>query len=452
MGRVLMRTDLCNEVPGVVVHREKMKQRSLSYPVTTSGHKTLGGGGRKRRVPRVIANSTPLLLEPELTNLPLDSVTGRLVGGETPDARPVLVYLQKGEALGDSVIHVATYRAARLAFPRHRIVNLCSHSSVYATATMASLAKQFLDEVRPGQPINRGPLSLARSLATLGPVDVVLEFRSNLNALWSYLMSWRARRYVANVAGYMLRRGVGLQPLLRPATSVARYHRLVEIAAGRPLPLDHQLPEMPGAAAHARELLPSGPRYLGLVPGPSASSKSWPIEKFVELAGKARELNLQPVFLLGLSEAAEETRLRQLLPGIILIGPSSVGNPASELAWVIHAAAARLTACVAVEGGIGHLVATRSGPLLTLEGPTNATRWRPVTPHWWLLRARDFGSRATHAIPVHAVMSVLAEMVRWVAVMNRSPLSANTSSVGGGGTQHCSATSIMLCCTMGLML
>ncbi|HEX5219867.1 MAG TPA: glycosyltransferase family 9 protein [Verrucomicrobiae bacterium] len=328
-----------------------------------------------------------------------------------PDAsKPVLVYLQKGEALGDSVIHLATYRAARLAFPRHRIVNLCSHPSVYATKTMSPLAGQFLDEVHTMQPIDRGPLPLARKLAALGPIDVVIEFRSNLNALWSYLATWRVRCYVANVAGYMLRRGVGLQPLRRPVTNAARFHKMIEMAAGRSLPSDSRLPEMPTATAQAARLLPAGRRYVGLVPGPSSSIKSWPLERFVELASKVATLGLTPVMLLGLGEAAEEATLRRRLPGTILIGPSSVDKPAENLAWVIHAAAARLTACVAVEGGLGHLIATQEVPLVTLEGPTNARRWRPLTPHWWLLRARDFGSRETSAIPVHAVLNALGEI------------------------------------------
>jgi ADP-heptose:LPS heptosyltransferase len=336
------------------------------------------------------------------------------------DSRPALVYLQKGEALGDSVVHLPTYRAARFAFPRHRIVGLCSHPSAFATKTMSPITGELLDQVLTMQPINRGPLSLARVLAALGPIDVVIEFRSNLNALWSYLASWRARHYVANVAGYLLRRGVGLQPMVRPASNVARFHRMIEIAAGRPLPFDSRLPEMADAVAQATELLPIGPRYVGLVPGPSSSNKSWPLEKFVELANQASGLGMQPVLLLGLGEAAEEAKLRQLLPRTILIGPSSLANPTDNLAWVIHAAAARLTACVAVEGGIGHLVATQAVPLLTLEGPTNAQRWRPVTPNWWLLRARDFGSRETKAIPVHAVLNVLGEMSRWSAATNRN--------------------------------
>lgn len=347
--------------------------------------------------------------------MPRKSAADRFPEDKPHGPKPVLVYLQKGEALGDSVIHVATYRAARLAFPRHRIVGLCSHPSVYATKTMAPLSGQFLDEVLTMQPIDRGPLPLVRTLTALGAIDVVIEFRSNLNALWSYLASWRVPRYVANVAGYMLRRGVGLQPARRPVTNAARFHRMIEMAAGRPLPFDSQLPAKPAATAQAAQLLPVGPRYVGLVPGPSSSIKSWPLERFVELAFKVPTLGLHPVMLLGLSEAAEETKLRQLLPEVIIIGPSSMPNPSADLAWVIHAVAARLTACVAVEGGIGHLVATQSVPLLTLEGPTNAERWRPVTPHWWLLRARDFGARATQAIPVAAVLNVLGEMLRCAA-------------------------------------
>lgn len=378
----------------------------------------------------MIANPTPQSLDTGTGSMPRHAAADRLAGVETPDARPVLVYLQKGEALGDSIIHIATYRAARLAFPRHRIIHLCTYASVYATPTMAPIAHKVFDEVRTMQPINRGPLPLMRALAGLGPLDVVIEFRSNLNALWSYLASWRSRQYIANVAGYVLRRGVGHELLMRPDSNAARFHRLIEIAAGRRLPLETRFAEMPASVAKATELLPSGPRYLGLVPGPSVSIKSWPLERFVELAEKVSKLDLQPVVLLGMGEASEEAKLRQLLPDAILIGPSSIPNPSENLAWVIHAVAARLTACIAVEGGIGHLVATQSVPLLTLEGPTNAQRWRPVTPHWWLLRARDFGSRRTQAIPVQSVLHSLEEMLRWGDTVRQGNDSTNRATAG----------------------
>src|SRR5688572_10081310 len=100
-----------------------------------------------------------------MVTTPATSTADQTTEDSLRDPRPVLVYLQKGEALGDSVIHVATYRAARLAFPRHRIVGLFSHPSMYATKTMSPITSQFLDEVLTMQPINRGPLPLARVLA-----------------------------------------------------------------------------------------------------------------------------------------------------------------------------------------------------------------------------------------------------------------------------------------------
>ena len=70
---------------------------------------------------------------------------------------------------------------------------------------------------------------------------------------------------------------------------------------------------------------------------------------------------------------------------------------------------------VATEAGLGHLVATRGIPLVTLAGPTDPVVWRPVTPLWWLVRAQDFGSDRMEAIPVEAVTRALADALRWEA-------------------------------------
>ena len=68
------------------------------------------------------------------------------------------------------------------------------------------------------------------------------------------------------------------------------------------------------------------------------------------------------------------------------------------------------------------MIATADTPLVTLAGPTNALRWRPVTTRWRLLSAQDFGVRragpgSLGAIPVDvieaAVLDFLADPRGW---------------------------------------
>jgi ADP-heptose:LPS heptosyltransferase len=159
--------------------------------------------------------------------------------------------------------------------------------------------------------------------------------------------------------------------------------------------------------------LPQGERYFGIAAGPMTSKKSWPRQGYIALAAQIRALGLRPVFLLGTDEVEQRGWFERNVPGAIVIDLQAARGDAMYLFWLLHACAGRLAGCVANESGLGHLVATRGIPLLTLAGPTNAPRWKPLTSAWWLLRAQDFGSNDVAAIPVEAVEEAIGAMVRW---------------------------------------
>jgi len=330
------------------------------------------------------------------------------------DGRPVLLIAQRSEALGDAVIRIPAYRAIRAAFPGHRIVSVYLRQSVFSSV-FAQLRPQFIDELIEQQ--DRGSIGHLGSIARgLGNVDVILDFNSSLQALLNYVVSLgKARCYVANVTGLMLRRGVdGLFEPRLPYNS-KRYHRLVELAAGRTLPFEPRLPPLPRAVAQVKTLLPSGPRYLGIVPGRPGSPKYWPLERHVALAARLHEMGLRPVYMLGpfADELAQREPLRQASPDAIFIDQETANGDKNYLPWLFHAAAAHLTGCVGTDGGICHLVGTQDIPIATLTGPINGRPWKPVTQQAWIIDARRFGNRAIDTIPVDAVVSVVAEMAAW---------------------------------------
>lgn len=330
------------------------------------------------------------------------------------DTRPVILIAQRSEALGDAILRIPAYRAIRCAFPSHRVVSVYRGRTVFSTV-FASLRPLFMDEILEFQGKN-GRMHVGNAARSLGNVDAIIDFNSTLQTVVNYVASaGSAPRYVANVVGLALRRGVpwGLEP--RPLRNSHRYHRLVELVAGRTLPFDTHLPILPRADLQIDTLLPRGQRYLGIVPGRPISAKYWPLDRHIALAAHIRRMGLRPIYMLGPypDELSQREALQQANPDAIFIDLDTAGGDAQYLPWLFHAAATRLTACVGVDGGVCHMVATQDIPLATMTGPIGARYWDPVTPQFWNIDARHFGSRAMDAIPVDAVADVIMEMLTW---------------------------------------
>jgi ADP-heptose:LPS heptosyltransferase len=328
-----------------------------------------------------------------------------------PD-RPTVIILNKQELLGEALQRVPAYRALRLAFPGHRVVCLSRYDSQFAKG-LAAAGRLFLDDCLTYQPIDDSPSRVRELARSFGPIDVVIDTRSNLRVLGSALAFYfAAPRYIANGAGFFMRKGARLGVEKRGYSHAERYHRMVEIVAGRRLPFDGGLPVQPKEGAAVREILPDGGTYFGIATGPIGSVKTWPLDGYVKVAASIRERGLRPVVLLGKDEADQRPWFEQNVPDAVIVDAQVARAHDCDLLWLLHAAAGRLMGCVANENGLGHLVAARGIPLLTLAGETNARRWKPLTPFWRVINAADFhASRKIGAIPPEAVAKAIAEMV-----------------------------------------
>jgi ADP-heptose:LPS heptosyltransferase len=331
---------------------------------------------------------------------------------QTTAERPTVIILNKQELLGEALQRVPAYRALRLAFPGHRIVCLSRYDSQFAKG-LAAVARLFLDDCLTYQPIDGLPSRVRELARSFGPLDVVIDIRSNLRVLGSALaLYFAAPRYIANGVGFFIRKGVRLGVEKRGYSHAERYHRMVEIAAGRSLPFDGGLPVQPREDVVAHEVLPDGGAYFGIATGPIGSVKTWPLDGYVQVAAEIRERGLRPVVLLGRDEAEQRPWFERNVPDAVIVDAQLARAHDCDLLWLLHAAAGRLIGCVANENGLGHLVAARGVPLLTLAGETNARRWKPLTPVWRVIDAGDFdASRKIGAIPPEAVAQAIGEMV-----------------------------------------
>jgi ADP-heptose:LPS heptosyltransferase len=325
--------------------------------------------------------------------------------------QPTVIVLNKQELLGEALQRIPAYRALRHAFPGHRIVCLAQGPTVF-TGPLARVRPLFMDETVPDALSSGNPATLRRLARSFGPLDVVIDLRSNLRLVGSWFAFYPvAPRYIANGPGLTTRKGTGGVMEMRAPSHAERYHRMAELVARRRLPFDPSLPVMPAAAKVVARLLPAGGRYFGFATGPRDSFKAWPRDRLAAVAGHVRALGLTPVVLLGRDESVERDWYAANVPAAIILDLTTADGDADFLFWIIHAAAGRLEGCLANENGLGHLVACAGMPLITLAGPTNPVRWRPLTRSWWPVRAQEFGGEGMSDIPVAAVERTISAMI-----------------------------------------
>jgi hypothetical protein len=135
-------------------------------------------------------------------------------------------------------------------------------------------------------------------------------------------------------------------------------------------------------------------KYLLVLPGSGSIAKNWPAENFIALATKMA-LRIPSLVILGPAEAALE-------PIFAASGLPMLAH--LELAEL--AAIARLSAAfVGNDSGVSHLAAAAGAPGVTLFGPTDPGRWRPLG------RAAVIRREPLTALPSDEVAGAISEII-----------------------------------------
>ena len=113
--------------------------------------------------------------------------------------------------------------------------------------------------------------------------------------------------------------------------------------------------------------------------------------------------------LLGPDEQDLRAPLREALPQA-LFPTGSNGETLTDVRLSL-AIGARLSAAVAMDTGIGHLLAAAGTPLVSLFGPSNPERWKPVGSPLRIVSAHPYGGPEIARTPLTAVSSAVDEMM-----------------------------------------
>jgi ADP-heptose:LPS heptosyltransferase len=197
---------------------------------------------------------------------------------------------------------------------------------------------------------------------------------------------------------------------IKPRHMVDRLTELIELVAG---PVHAPRPPIAIPAdllARAARALPDGARYIALAPGAGKRVKCWPLDHFIALAREMQTRGYAPAFVLGPDETEWVAPLREAVPDALFPEQADVWEAGFSPLRTM-AIARRCDAAVANDAGVSHMFGAADIPLLTLYGPTDAEKFRPRVTHGAVLRASDFGSQETRAIPLDAVVRELQTLL-----------------------------------------
>lgn len=329
----------------------------------------------------------------------------------------ILVYVTSGvdNALGENLFKLPMLFALADNFPQARISWVPGTSGhFFLQNQLAPLVGGRIHEFITDLIVPKEPLAALRTRHQIfrRHFDLIIDTQSQLvrtlllrriphgcfiSRTWRYLLSDRKPP-----------RGLSR----RPPLLVDKLLGLVAAAAGRSVSVANPLPVPPAWAARARELLPSGPTYIGLAPGVGdmRSRRDWPVENFVAAARAQVDKGRTPVIVLGPGERRLDGTFREALPTAVIPDLGDTGSAAGGPTLTV-ALSGRLACAVANDAGAGHLLAAGGAPMVSLFGWSRPEKRAPFARALVVLRAQDYGSDDISAIPVPAVLEAIERQV-----------------------------------------
>jgi ADP-heptose:LPS heptosyltransferase len=331
-----------------------------------------------------------------------------------PRCRPAtgkpFAVLTDREGIGDVLIKMPFLRWIERAYPGHPIWWIASYQTAMQGLMRPYAGSEVVEVIAGTKSLDRPGVAWSK-LATLPPFTFVFDTRSRGLSVWIARRALKYERYFSALPFYLLSDARPPGRFHRPVLRWRRFLTLAEQAIGARLDPVGTISCSPDALAAAAEMLPSGPRYVGIAPGSRDARKNWPLDRFLELAARLANDGVRPVLLIG----PYEEKILAGCPDLPRCGVLKLSEFARvPMVGQIDAALAickRLSAVVANDAGMGHIAGAMGVPVVSLFGPTAANKMAPFCPDGIVVQARDYGRRAIDAIPVSPVYEAVLRLL-----------------------------------------
>jgi len=312
------------------------------------------------------------------------------------------------EIIGDALIKLPFLRALRAAWPEATIHWITAKDTTAYHGPLRETVRPFVNE------IHECPVWIKKKSAKhpAPPFDLVIDTRGR----WKMALAARTRLphklFIAPAFRYLLsdRRPPFLSK--RPERMIDRLMQTIELAAGAVPSVTNRLPVSPQLLDQARRILPEGQIYVGFAPGAGNGIKKWPLASFEKVAKLQVRMNRIPVFILGPQELDMYDPLFRAIPEAIFPlqahGVWGTQKPSVDQTLAIGHC---LDLAVTNDSGTSHMLAAVDCPLVSLFGPTSASKLAPKVTHSAVIKAQDFGGTEMVLIPTEAVNEAINRLL-----------------------------------------
>jgi ADP-heptose:LPS heptosyltransferase len=317
------------------------------------------------------------------------------------------------DLIGDALIKLPFVRALRAAFPAAEIHWITTQGPTAYNGALKEITSALIDrlfEADQGKDASSRspPIPVPRSL----PYPLLLDTRGKWRGALAARAWAKGGVFIAPAWRYLLsdRRPRLFAP--KPKRMIDRLFQMLDLATGEPVRATGRLAVPPAFAAKAALALPEGPTYVGLAPGAGNPIKIWPQDRFAALAAYLSAKGLTPVFLLGPDEKDRQPFFQTACPQALFpLQDRALWGTSSIALEETLALGTRLTLAVTNDSGTSHMLAAVDCPLLSLFGPTSATKLAPYVRFGRVLTAQSFGGSAMDLIPLQMVESEVDQAI-----------------------------------------
>lgn len=314
------------------------------------------------------------------------------------------------DLLGDALLKRPFLYALRDTFPKAHITWCAGGGKSFFKGPFAPLVRGLLDDVV------ECPLGVSFSEVLKPPpfkssgFDLIIDTQRDV---WPTLMLKRIvhKKFLSQTAGFLWSDCKPWSGMSWRGHLSKRLVMLLSLYKGRPLKMG-QIPPVDLAPyqKNIKGVFQPQKTYIGLAPGAGGAKKCWPLDRFIAVAQYCVAQHIRPVFILGPAESAWAPYLRAQCPQAIFPlqdHPNLLKDPLNTAAL---GEGLRLT--LANDAGVGHLLGLSSTYLISLFGPTDAAKVRPLAQKGCVIRAQDFGGQSMNLIPQTAVIQAVKKFMK----------------------------------------
>ena len=314
--------------------------------------------------------------------------------------------------LGDALIKVPLIQSIRARFPNAKITWLAGKGKTAFNNSLSFISDNLIDEILENQNMGSKVIELFKPPKIKEEFDIIIDTQKRLLTTL-ILKKLKTRLFISQTANFLFS---DIKPAEKSKTNLTKQL----LSLGQLIGASNRL-KLPiiKANRHTKELTKkifhkTLHKKVSICPGASVEKKCWPLKNYIEIAKYLYSKKLIPVFFLGPNELKNYEQLKKEAPfSIFPLQNKLIKTPTAEHTYFLSK---QSLFGIANDSGCGHLLSISDIPMITLFGPTKASKFQPYNSKVNIpIEAFQFSnSTKIENIPVSVVKKTINKLLRTI--------------------------------------